>query len=400
MKISYNSIKFMIICLVFTNLNCRKDGIGPVGGSNVPPGPVSNAKVENEHGKAVISYTMPSNANLLYVKAVYEYAKGKTKEVKSSYYNNYLTVDGFADTLTHEVKLYAVTRNEIESKAVSVNVKPLTPPILEVFKTLKVAADFGGINVQAINQYKDNIAIVVLKKDSLNHWQNITNVYSSSDSINSTYRGLDTVKQQFAFYVRDRWLNQTDTLFANLVPLYETILDISKFRALSLPTDVEANIWTHSTVATLWDNDYYYWPKCVCTNPKILTPQWLSFDIGQTPTLSRIVIWDYPEYLTAGRTYYYGGDMKNFEIWGSNNPDADGGWTNWTRLIEGVESKPSGSAYGTQTDDDFQAARAGFSYSFPSNTNYRYLRIKCLKNWSGLTYMTISEIRLYGQSEK
>src|SRR5690606_4885562 len=95
----------------------------PVGNETDKPGVVSNIRVINQEGKAQIIYDLPSSPNLMYVKAIYKINTGQEVEVKSSIYKDTIVVAGFADTEEHEVKLYAVSRNEVLSDPVSVKVK-------------------------------------------------------------------------------------------------------------------------------------------------------------------------------------------------------------------------------------------------------------------------------------
>ena len=94
--------------------SCKKEDVNGIkeskGGT---PGVVSNVTVQNEHGAATISYVLPNDEDLLYVKAVYTLPNGTQREVKSSYYSNQLRVDGFADTLKHTIQLYAMNRSEV-----------------------------------------------------------------------------------------------------------------------------------------------------------------------------------------------------------------------------------------------------------------------------------------------
>src|SRR5678815_4525573 len=99
------------------------------------PSAVTNPQVQGLPGAAKITYTLPSNSNLLYVKAVWQY-NGVTKEAKSSLYENNVLLEGFNDTIFHDVKLYAVSNCEISSDAVTVKVKPQLAPIWGVYNSL------------------------------------------------------------------------------------------------------------------------------------------------------------------------------------------------------------------------------------------------------------------------
>lgn len=375
---------------------CKQDKLEPLETSTNPPGTVSNVVVENGAGFAKLSYVLPTDKNLLYVKAVYSLANGRVMEVKSSYYNSTLTVEGFGDTNTHEVKLYAVNRSEVPSAAVSVSVKPLENPIWDVYRSLKVIPDFGGLKFTAANLLKADLSIEIMKQDNGKYQPTAKNIYTSAADINQSVRGLDTIAQKFAITIRDRWLNYTDTLYTTLKPLYETAIPKSGYRAVNLPTDVGQE-YSGTGIDKMWDKDIINWPNISLTKPGVLTPQWVTFDIGKLVNLSRIVIWGYPEYLNSGRAYYYGGNLKDFEVWGSDNPPSDGSFNNWVKLGTFTTVKPSGSAYGIQTSEDYNYANAGISYSFDiKSQKFRYIRIKSIKNFQGSTFMSVAELQVYG----
>ena len=150
---------------------CKKmDDIGPLDSNSTPPAPVSNGKVENLKGEARITYTLPGDEDLLYVKAVYEIRPGVKREAKASFYTNNLLVDGFKDTSVTEVSLYAVNRSEVASEPYKVTVKPLMPAYLSSFDSLKVGATFGGINIQTSNPDAKPLSIIVLMKDQFGQW--------------------------------------------------------------------------------------------------------------------------------------------------------------------------------------------------------------------------------------
>ena len=394
------NIVYLIVVFLTTSVffGCKEDKLEPLEKSTTPPGPVSNVSIKSGPGKAEIQYSLPNDKDLLYVKAVYTLASGKVMEVKSSYYDNKLTVEGFGDTEEHEVKLYAVNRSELSSAPVSVKVKPLENPIWEVFRSLDATADFGGVKLKASNPALAELAIEVMIESKGEYVPTARNIYTSSADIDFSTRGLDTIPYKFAITIRDRWLNYSDTLYKTIKPHFETILPKSDYKPVTLPSDVAFHPST--ALANLWDGDTNGWPRVLMTSSAVLTPQWFTFDIGKPALLSRIVIWDYPEYLNSGasnRTYFYGGNLLEFEIWGTNNPPSDGSFTNWVKLGTFKSSKPSKAGYGVNTADDVSVGAAGLNYSFDAgNPKVRYLRIRSIKNWQGTTFMAIGELQLYG----
>ncbi len=64
--------------------SCKKDDRSPLSKDNTAPDPIKNTQVTNLVGAALITYTLPDNENLLYVKAVYT-LNGQTERSKSIY---------------------------------------------------------------------------------------------------------------------------------------------------------------------------------------------------------------------------------------------------------------------------------------------------------------------------
>jgi len=390
-------ITSLIVGLSLSMFACKKaDTLNkPLSGSLGKPGPVTNITVKNDSAVATLTYTLPANADLLYVKAVYKLANGASREVKSSMYTNVLKLDGFGDTLQHEVNVYSANKAEELSDPVKVMVKPLENPIWGVFRNLKVVPDFAGIRVTSKNPSRFNVAIEILK-DSLGQWFPFSGIYTEAAAINTPVRGMDTVPQKLALFVRDRFMNRTDTMFVTLTPFYETALPKSGYKTFPLPGDA-ASAWPASNfVYNLWDGNTETWPYVYLTAENGL-PSIVTFDMGKLAQLSRIRIWDYPEYLNSGRAYYYAGCPRLFEIWASPNPPLDGSFNNWTLMATCESIKESGLPYGQITAEDRTKGFAGFNYDLrPDAPKMRYIRIRCLENWAGGKAMSLSEVQVYG----
>jgi hypothetical protein len=391
--------KFLLPALVLlTGLwSCKKrDVIGPLEHSGIQPGKVTNGKVENLKGEARITYTLPTDEDLLYVKAVYEIRKGVTREAKASFYTNSLLVDGFKDTSATEVTLYAVNRSEVVSEPYTVTVKPLMPAYLSSFDSLKVGPTFGGINIRTANPDAKPLSIIVLLKDQFGQWAQYGAVYSSLKQINQSLRGMDTVKKNFAIYIRDQFQNQSDTLFSDLSPLYETLIPKSGFSEYPLPGDLAINAYGRQ-MRHLWDNLYSGWHTAVASYETITDTTngvWFTFDMGVTAQLSRFTWWHYPD-----PRYFENASMKVYELWGTTNPTPNGSWNGWTKLAECRETKPSGLPYGTENSDDKAAGEAGSGWEIPiSAPPVRYIRVRHKYNWSGLRQtLTGCEISIWGK---
>lgn len=381
---------------------CKEDQLEPMDHNSTPPGMVTDIEFENQPGQVEITYKLPADQDLLYVKAVYKLNSGVMREIKASYYTNRMILDGFGDTEVHQVNVYAVNRSEVASEPVVIQVQPEENPIWAVRRSLSVMPDFSGVHIKAENPTKQVVAIEIMRKDSLGTWQNVEGIESSSPLIETSKRGLDTLDYEFRFTVRDRFLNYTDTLYANVKPLFEQMLDKSKFRAYNLPGDAVPEQPGWLEMDRMWNNIYDYtnherWlTKLNLNDPD--KPQVSTFDMGVAAKLSRLTLFNWRNDVGGQIMFYYDEHMRFFEIWGTMNPDPDGSFDNWILLGEFENSKPSQLPYGQMSKEDLEAAIKGFDFIFPVENipKVRYVRIKHFQNWGGTTKYGIEEIDLFG----
>lgn len=391
-------------CVLLTGLflsGCEETERGiPVSGDDIAPAPVSNVEVKNIPGGATLSYALPKSENLLYVLAEYSIQNGTILEKKSSYYSNSITLEGFPDTNPYQVKLYAVSRGDKKSEPVTATINPLTPPVISVYHTLSVIPTFGGVNVSFNNENEAELKITVLTTDSYGDLFAAETYYTKRKSGNFSVRGFDAVKRKFGFYVRDRWDNYSDTLFAELTPYFEQKLDKSKFKGVELASDTyQPHISIGMTA--LWDEAWNVNQPVFHTKPNTGIPQSFTIDLGVKARLSRFKFY----HRLAGSSgsgsdgQYNAGDPQILEIYGSNNPANS--WDNWTLLGHFESIKPSGLPGVQFNTEDIQFACVDgedfeFSLEVPP---VRYLRVKTLKVWGGVTYVYISELTFWGEVE-
>ncbi|WP_316839508.1 DUF5000 domain-containing lipoprotein [Pedobacter gandavensis] len=376
--------------LLFFISSCKQDVQEPIIKDGSAPGLVSNVSIINLNGAAEISYTVPSDQDLLYIKAVYRSRKGEVRETKVSKYNRNLTVLGFGDTNPYEIELYAVDKSENSSAAVKVIANPLEPAMNLVRNGLKVRPDFGGINVEFENDKADNLAIVVLSNDALGNFVPINTFYTNIKKGIFPTRELKAEDTRFGIFVRDRWGNLSDTLYVQVTPYYEARLDRTKMRPLVLPTD--AVLGYGGNLVALFDGDvgdgrFYH------SGDAAKMPQWFSFDLGVTARLSRLT------YYMRQSVYFNLHNPRDVEIWGSNNPPADGSYDGWVLLSTHKQEKPSGLPVGQLSQADKDAAIAGESIPIPADApKVRYIRFKTLRNWTDGTFVNFNELTAWGDT--
>jgi hypothetical protein len=387
--------KLMVPVLLFAMMyGCKEDnGLNkPLYKDGQKPGVVTGVVVTNKNGAAKITYKIPADNDLSYIRAEYEIRPGVKREVKASYSNDSLIVDGFGQVKAYEVKLYAVDKGENMSDAVTVTVNPLSPPFTEAFKDLVLKDDFGGMNVSFKNKNESDIAIVVIMPDKNGELAAIDTYYTKAKLGNFSIRGYEPKPIQVGAYIRDRFGNLSDTLFKEITPILEIRLDRTKFKKVQLPTDrgdgygwVMENLWNNSTGGTGFH-----------TNPGLGLPLWFTFDLGTKAKLSR-----FKEYQRGENYYEFNhGNVRKFELWGSNDPPSDGSWTNWVKLGEYESLKPSGLPNGQNSSEDIKYAQAGEEFNFDiNNPPVRYIRLKMLQNWSNTDFIHIMELQFWGQPE-
>ncbi|MGV8878554.1 MAG: DUF5000 domain-containing lipoprotein [Sphingobacteriaceae bacterium] len=377
-------LKYLIFMGVLAMASCKENKIGPHGTSDGAPNMVSNPVVENLPGAAKITYSLPTNPELLYIKAVYKLGD-QVQEIKSSFYTNFLILQGFGNTDEREIKLYAVNRHEEMSAPLTVTIKPLEAPVKTVFSSISAKAVFGGMTLNFDNQSEAEVKINVITLDSLGDWQPEDILYTKKLSGDFSVRGFDPVKTKFGVFVEDRWNNRSDTLVTELTPLFEQQLEKVNFREYRLPTD--AIVYPGWTVDKMWDNAYGE-PGYHSVGSGI--PQQVTLDLGVTALLSRFKYWQRNAFL------YSANNPRIFEIWGSNDPNPDGSWDSWTKLMDCESIKPSGP--GSITSEDRAHALAGEDFIFPEGVMpVRYIRFKTLKTWGASTDVHFMELTFWGQ---
>lgn len=169
------------------------------------------------------------------------------------------------------------------------------------------------------------------------------------------------------------------------LPKFERALSKAGFKDFSLPTDIKDGGYGW-LIEYLWDDNFS--PPGFATQSGV--PQWFTIDLGVSTTLSKLKIWQANDRLYAKES------VKKFEVWGSDNPDMDGSWDSWTKLMTCESVKPSGLPVGENSGADIEYAAAGEEFVFTDGTpKIRYLRLKLLENWGNSSFMTIAELSLW-----
>lgn len=400
MKKIFHSVTALLLTVTFllSMIQCSEEHyVGPVNNDEAPA-QISGVEVTPLNGAARISYQLPDDPNLRYVKAIYEIRPGVEKESISSLYTNSILVDGFSDEKEYTVKLYTVSYGEkVSANPVTVKVTPLISPLNVAYNSFTFTETFGGITVRFENNSAASLA-VILFADSLGGLREVETYYTKSIKGQYSMRGFSDETRLFGAVIRDRWGNTSDTITQLLTPLFEQFIPKDLFQQVSLPTDTyEAHI-TNGYMYQIWDDRIA--PNggipVFHTKPGSGMPQWFTFDMGRTVQLSRYKFW----HRGGGATNYaYAlGGPRRWEIWGSADaPDPTGSWDGWTKLMDCESYKPSGPGPATAEDLNY-ATNLGEDFDFPEGTPpVRYIRMKTLETWGLVDYIYIQELSFWGR---
>ncbi|TKC58155.1 DUF4959 domain-containing protein [Pedobacter hiemivivus] len=405
-KINYRKRPaFLILAIVLVNIllpSCKEQeaNIDVISNDMTKPGVVSNIKVENFNGSARITYKLPDSKNLLYVLARYPINDNRVRETKSSYYTDTIMVDGFAREKEYEVTLYAVSRANVMSDPVVVKVNPKTPNYILVNSGLDITSDFGGANFFGQNVNKVPLALhMLVYNETTKKYDEQDPEYLNTNTIDISIRNLPPTPQKVGVYTTDRFGNVSDTVFKTLTPLYETLLDKSKFFTYRLPSDA-------STTDYGWDLKYMF-------DGNLGEPGWHTngnvsksigtFGMGVSAKISRFIFWQ------RGPSYYEYQNTRTFTLWGSNkdNPvdvalptgtalgTVAGDWINMGNFV--FPNPPSGLAPNQANEADKAFVAKGVNFTMPrSAPPAKYIRIDITQTWGGLNYVNALEISMYG----
>ena len=410
MKKTYIRYLILIVAPLFFSF-CSEEVKESLEKGGEAPGLVKNVKAINIPGGAEISYDLPSSQNLLYVEAIVETPQGKVFNYKASSYNTKITVLGLPSSNEQVVNIYSVSKSGVKSAPTVVKINPLEPPYITAFKSINPKEDFGGIRILFENETKADLAFFVGYFEDDGTFIDYDAYYTALEGGKYAYRGLPTEERKFGFYVRDRWDNFSDTIFATLTPLYEEMLEKELFKAMNLPGDgpfYDPNQQSNIRMNFLWDTYYSQdWSdpyisgnthyRHFATNKNIIDePASFTFDLGQVAQLSRVRINHYYRYINRG--------ARKYEIWGhATTPPIDGSWDTWTKLGEIEQVKPSNLPGDTEQygPGDAENWLSGDNFDFDTELPaVRYIRIKSLEDWRGFTDWAATEITFYGAPEK
>lgn len=380
----------LLLLFAFFAYSCKEDERGQYALDSIPPGEVKTPTVENVAGGAIISYVIPDDVDLLYVKAVYTLDDGTVMEQKASAYASTLKIEGIGKSREVKVTLIAGDRSKNESKPVVVTTHPLDSPIYAILASIQAYNDFGGIRLTWANPNKADVVLGVVTPDNAGDFVSAQNFYTNASADKGNLRGYPSVERVFGFCLRDRWGNKTDTIKSTFLPLFEE--EIKGKIARWNPTGIPYSQYATYPIENLWDNNI----ATFFLNIGLTYPYTFTLDLGESTKFSRIHIWQ-----RQGVTLVYTTQaVQYFQIWGSATPYVSDSFTGWTYMGDFASIKPSGSPLGTHTAEDDAFGIAGQDYNIDAATPpQRYLRFVVLKTYSNDNAASFGEMKFFGSRQ-
>lgn len=390
-----------LLVLLFGACEPSESPVAVISDDPSKPGVVTDVQVENLNGAAKITYRLPDSKNLLYVSAQYPIDGDRVRESKTSYYRDTILVEGFAREGEYEVTLYAVSRANVKSDPVTVKVQPKTPNYILVNEGLEITPDFGGANFLGHNPDGLPVSVHLLAFDDVtNEMKERDPEYITGNTVDVSIRGFEPDERRFGVYTSDRFGNTSEIRYVTLTPLFETLLDKSKFFTYRLPSD--------APIGYGWELRYFF-DGSLAGNGWHTTTAPLSvgtFGLGQTAKISRFVLWNR---LPA---MYSDQNPREITIWGSNVDEPQdaqlpkvsspgtvvGDWINMGNFS--YPDPPSGLPPSQANAADMAFAAEGVNFRMPSTApSVKYIRFVATQTWGGLNYVNAMEISFYGSPE-
>lgn len=382
----------ILILLFFSS--CSEKELLPISGSLGKPGVVTNVVTVPSAGGVFITYQIPNSEDLLAVKCVYVLSNGVKKEVTASFYENKLTIQGYNDTLEHTASIYAVNRAQELSDPVEIKFRPQESPLSKAMKTVAIEKDFGGARFTWRNPEKAPLNIEFFGPDSLGQASMLKILTSDIDKNTYSIRGYQPKQSKFSMVMSDNYDNYSDTISAEVLPMFEEELDKRKMSVMNLANDESLTNWEGKDSYVIDDNLSTFG----CFGANALPGAPMTIDLGVVAKLSRFIM--HQRYF--GDTYYNHGNPKTMEVYiCDHKPNPSGDWKEWTKVMDCEIVKPSGSPGGILTDLDLETAKNGHEFTFDlSLPPAQYVRIVLLTAWGGTTFSNTAELGFYGDAQE
>jgi hypothetical protein len=393
-KVHFLSILSFVFLLLWS---CESDKAG----DNSPPGLLTVLEVTPTNGGAVISYVLPADNDILYVRADYTNGKGEHVFRSVSKHVNEIEVSGFLLEEDVTISLSVVDENENFSNAVELVVRPLKSFIYLVQESIAIEPDLGGVQISWENIEEKTVFVYLHIVDGGE--EEIRILSSSKANENMFVRGLEAKELAFSTKVEDFDGNITSLAEEGYyTPLFEEKIEKNSWTLVNnLSIDGNAyegatvNFWDDvvDTFETNADNSYFIINRN--DNGGVLRwPLDIVIDLNKKVKINRFKVWQRAYWYNGpgDKPYYYQEEnLKKFEIYVGNDK------AEW-ELLGSFEIENPRDSSGEIAQEKLDEAAAGHDFSLDQiSPEFRYLKFSIISNFGSDSFCHGSEITLFGR---
>ena len=395
--IKKHSILIGLFVFILTS-GCESDNIS----DNNPPGDISIVSIEETNGGALINYELPSDSDILYVRAEYVNAQGQKVFRVSSKHKTSLEISGMIDSTPVDVNIKVVDESQNMSEGISISVTPKRSFIFDILENISLVEDLGGVRVSWENVEEKTVFIYLFIE--LNGIQEFRILSSSSRNNSQFVRGLAATPTNFSIKVEDFDGNETPILdIGQYTPLFEEKIAKDTWTLVD-NLSIDGNAYEGSTVkfwddvvdtaATNSDNSYFIINRA--DNGGVLRwPLDIVIDLNKQVKINRFKVWQRAFWYNAPgdplEPYYYQAEnLRTFDVYVSNDK------LDWELLGSFDIGDPMNSE-GIIPIDKLEEAALGHDFILDEiSPQFRYLKFSITANFGSDTFVHGSEISLYG----
>ena len=364
-----------------------------------PPGELTITSTEATYGGAIISYTLPNDDDILYVRADYTNGKGEAVFRTVSKHVNQIEVSGFVVEEDVTVSLTVVDENQNKSKAIEHEIRPLQSFIYLVQESIEIVPDLGGVQVSWENIEEKTVFIYLHIADGD---EEETRILSSSNATENIFvRGLEAKELGFSTKVEDFDGNITSLIEEGYyTPLFEEKINKDTWALVSnLSIDGNAyegatvNFWDDvvDTFETNSDNSYFIINRN--DNGGVLRwPLDIVIDLNKKVKINRFKIWQRAFWYNGpgDQPYYYQSEnLRSFDLFVSMDK------SEWALLGSFQIEEPTNGDISQALLDE---AVAGHNFNLDEiSPEFRYLKFSITSNFGSDSFCHGSEISLFGR---
>ncbi len=386
-----------IFFLMILFVSCKQNDIEEMA---IKPKAVLNAQFEPNMGGGLITYELPDDESIHFVKAVYTLKNGQTIERASSYFSTSIEIEGYDDTTEHEIRLYSVSYDGVLSDPVILHIQTLGSPLDDIVETFQVKPYFSSAKLTWENPTGAWVQVVV--EIETKDRTVVQTEYNMNEGLNEmTIKNLSSESYHFRGLVKDKYGNESKKVdIGSFTPYVDYKIDKTEWNYIpnhELPEGrVNSDlIFQEGRLTKFWDDMI---DDALLNNLNFfVSSQGFPFsyyiDLGRMVKISRFKVWQREKVWSMPHYYYNGQNLRTFELWISKDK------INWERVRRATIVKPMNETIA------LEEAREGHEFVvYPDDPKFtpefRYLEFRGIESF-GMEdqYACLSEITLYGIEE-